>query len=212
MSIFRKTYSVSVSALVVANIVPLLGVLFANWRVFDILALFWLENVVVGFLNIAKMVLARGGNPSNEIKSVFMVIQKLAAIPFFTVHYGGFVAIHGVFLFMGMRELFGDTSTSTDPKWLALTVAGLAVSHGISFFVNYIGRGEFRRTTISMLMGRPYGRVVAMHVTIIFGGFVVMSSGNPVWMVILLILIKVGIDLKAHLSERKKFAATTDAD
>ena len=212
MSTARKSYEVSASALIIANTIPLLGVLFAQWRVFDILAVFWLENVVIGLFNIVKMVCARGDSSSNEIKSVFMVIQKLFAIPFFAVHYGGFVAIHGVFLFKGMREFFGDTSASTDPLWLTLTLVGLAVSHGISFFVNYIGKGEFRRTTISMLMKRPYGRVVVMHVTIILGGFVVMSSGDPVWLLILLIAIKVGVDLRAHLSERKKFAATADAE
>jgi len=60
----------SVIALVLANLVPLAGVFLFHWEVFPLLFLFWLENVVIGILNVAKMLLACGGT-----------MESLATIP-----------------------------------------------------------------------------------------------------------------------------------
>jgi len=38
----------SLAALVIANAIPLVGVLFLGWTVFPLVFLYWLENVVVG--------------------------------------------------------------------------------------------------------------------------------------------------------------------
>src|SRR5208283_509567 len=59
-----------VIALVLANLVPLAGVFLFHWEVFPLLFLFWMENVVVGILNVAKMLFACGG-----------VMESLASLP-----------------------------------------------------------------------------------------------------------------------------------
>ena len=53
--------SPSVIMLVLANLIPLGGVLFFGWQVFPIMFLFWFENVVVGVFHALKMLLAGGG-------------------------------------------------------------------------------------------------------------------------------------------------------
>jgi hypothetical protein len=60
----------SVIALVLANLVPLGGVFLFHWEVFPLLFLFWLENVVIGILNVVKMLLACGGT-----------MESLASLP-----------------------------------------------------------------------------------------------------------------------------------
>ena len=46
---YRLTSSVgAVVALVVANAIPLVGVLFLGWNVWNILVVYWLENGIVG--------------------------------------------------------------------------------------------------------------------------------------------------------------------
>ena len=50
----------AVVALVVANLIPLLGVLFLGWSVWNILIIYWLENGIVGFINVLKMTAATG--------------------------------------------------------------------------------------------------------------------------------------------------------
>ena len=42
----------SLAALVIANAIPLVGVLFLGWTVFPLVLLYWLENVVVGGFNV----------------------------------------------------------------------------------------------------------------------------------------------------------------
>jgi hypothetical protein len=65
----------SVVALVLANLVPLAGVFIFHWEVFPLLFLFWLENVVIGILNVLKMLFASPGfllktqaNPAEQEK------------------------------------------------------------------------------------------------------------------------------------------------
>ena len=58
---YRVTSSIgAVVALVVANLIPLVGVLFFDWNVWMILVVYWLENGVVGFFNVLKMLRAEG--------------------------------------------------------------------------------------------------------------------------------------------------------
>ena len=53
-------FSPSGIALVVTNLLPLAGVFFFGWTVFEVLALYWLENVVIGILNLPKILTASG--------------------------------------------------------------------------------------------------------------------------------------------------------
>jgi hypothetical protein len=85
-------------------------------------------------------------------------------------------------------------------------VLGLAVSRGISFATNYLGKGEYTRVNLPQLMAQPYGRIVVMHLTILGGGFLVMALHSPVAGLLLLVILKTMLDLRGHFSEREKFA------
>jgi hypothetical protein len=59
--LFRRTAtSRSAVALVAANAIPLAGVLLFGWSLWTILVLYWLENGIVGFWTIARILTARG--------------------------------------------------------------------------------------------------------------------------------------------------------
>jgi hypothetical protein len=83
-------------------------------------------------------------------------------------------------------------------------VFALAASHLWSFFVNYLGRGEYRRTVVAVLMAQPYARIVILHVAILLGGFVSMALGSNIGILMLLIVGKTTLDLSLHLHERMK--------
>ncbi|MEX0612785.1 MAG: DUF6498-containing protein [Pirellulales bacterium] len=53
---YVSRYRSSALALIIANGVPLLGVLFWNWDAFEVVALYWAENVVIGAINVLKMI------------------------------------------------------------------------------------------------------------------------------------------------------------
>jgi hypothetical protein len=88
--------------------------------------------------------------------------------------------------------------------WVAVTA--IAGSHLFSFFTNYIGGGEYKRVNLVLLMHRPYGRIVVMHVAIVFGAGLVMWLGSPLPMLLILIVAKAILDLRLHEKERRKLA------
>ena len=202
-----KASPLSAVLLVLANLVPLYGVLAWGWEVFPLLVLFWAENVIVGLLNVARMLAVDPADP-------LLWGAKLFLVPFFCVHYGMFTAGHGIFVLSGMFGGQGYRVQGFNPLGAALDAfrdfglwlpAGvLAASHLFSFFWNYLGRGEFRRAELKALMHKPYTRVILLHVTIIFGGMAAMALGSPLWALVLLVGLKTLIDVVAHLREHRK--------
>lgn len=195
----------SVWALVIANIYPITGVIFFNWEVFPLLLFFWTENLVIGFYTVLKMLTASSENAKTAAK-FFM-------IPFFCFHYGIFTLVHGIFVVAIFGSRLADSgSTDIGSLWQQVINNGLIwgtllllVSHGLSFFQNYIGKNEYKQAEITGLMYQPYGRVVILHVTIIIGGFLTMLLGSPLIGLLLLIILKVFIDIITHLREHKKY-------
>lgn len=195
--------SPTVIVLVLANLIPLYGVLGFGWETFPLLLLFWVENVIIGGFNVLKMLVAA---PQSGVSWV----TKLFLIPFFCVHYGMFTFVHGVFVVGLFGKQFRAGAGFPDAEvfqrliseqhlWIA--VIGLAVSHGFSFVWNYLRRGEYRTASLPALMQQPYGRVVVLHLTILGGGFLMMAMGSPVAGLVLLVVLKIILDLRSHVRE-----------
>ena len=68
---------------------------------------------------------------------------------------------------------------------------------------NFLRGGEYRRVTPAGLMFAPYRRLVALHLTIIFGAMAVTFTGAPVAAVAILVGVKTLIDLGLHLAEHR---------
>jgi hypothetical protein len=108
----------SSSALVAANAVPLGGVLYGGWRVFNVLLLYSLENIVIGAYNVLKM--RRAPCDEEELRRTWDgVSTKRGLIRFFCVHYGGFVVVHLFFVVMLFGVVFADRGTGRrqSMKW-----------------------------------------------------------------------------------------------
>ena len=196
----------SVIVLILANLVPLYGVIFLGWKVFLLMMLFWTENVIIGFFNVLKMLLCKPDQPQ-------VWLGKLAAIPFFCIHYGIFTMVHGVFVFFvfgGWMEggpSFPNLSVIADDIGRFQIIWGilaLFLSHMISFIVNYIGKGEYKKRDLNQLVTEPYTRVVILHITIIVGAFLMAILGGPIGGLILLIALKTLVDVLAHLKQHNK--------
>ncbi len=199
----------SVIVMMLANLVPVFGVLFWHWQVFPLMFLFWSENVIIGVINVLKMLTA---DPDAGV----MWVAKLFMIPFFFFHYGMFTMVHGIFVVAlfggGMKAAAGFPNLET--YWrlirendLGWAILGLALSRIVSFVTNYLWRGEYKRASLQLLMGQPYGRVVVMHVAILGGGFLMLALHSPTLGLLLLVALKIALDLRGHLSERRKLGA-----
>lgn len=228
--------------LIAVNLGLIIGVIAWDWQVFDIVFLYWVENLVIGAVNVLKMIAASPGDDSlaslvdgvstdsnpeqirqiqaslvksgigksgiGKISSVF----KLFLIPFFIIHYGMFCYGHGAFIFSmfsdgSMNNGARDSAVATEllTGGMLLAIGLLASSHLFSFFRNFLGDGEYKRTHAATLMMRPYGRIVALHITIIFGAFLTTALGSPLGLLVILMVLKTLVDLAMHQSERAKF-------
>ena len=132
--------------------------------------------------------------------------------PFFVGHYGVFMAGH--FLFIYYMFVRGIDSSATEgpvleslgdlfvPLWPAFLA--LAVSHGVSFYQNFLKGKEHVGRSVGELMGEPYKRIVILHVTIIFGGWLILLLGSPLPALVLFLVLKTATDQAAHRKEHAR--------
>ena len=280
--LYRRTaVTRSAIALLIANAIPLIGVLFFGWSLITILVLYWLENGIVGFWNVPKIALAQGSivpplpemPPSAARAATFSdeqaeslqtawerarelqaqgltaagsspLLARLNIVPraglavFFLIHYGVFWFVHGIFVFSFLPMFaemrggpLGECPNPIFPEpgefpfpvsqvgecgpgpfgeiaWGAVLIgaAALFLSHGASFLVNYIGNHEYQRTSAARQAAAPYGRVIVLHMTILFGGFVIALLGAPIGALLVLVVAKTILDLGLHRREHARVA------
>ncbi len=53
-------------SLIIANLIPIYGVLFLGWKVFDVVIFYWLETIIIGLFNVIKIYLCQGDAPKNN--------------------------------------------------------------------------------------------------------------------------------------------------
>ncbi|MHC4558887.1 MAG: DUF6498-containing protein [Planctomycetota bacterium] len=215
---------IPVIALLAANTIPLWGVLFLDWDAFFIVLLYWAENLVIGFYNILKIVFVAVPHPLGHLSKLFL-------ISFFTIHYGGFAAVHGFFILMIFSKSEGPPMAgepwpcffvflqmlvnvvrqmySVIPSQMKIAILALFISHGISFVYNYLLKREFVNANPGKLMSSPYSRVVVMHIAILAGGFLVMAVGSPAVLLIALVGLKTIFDVNLHNRTHRKAKAKT---
>lgn len=221
-----RDFSLSIWALIFANAIPIFGALFFSWDIGLILVVYWMENVIVGFYNVIKMWMAKPDFPIAAVakSKASMLPGKVFIICFFIFHFGMFCMVHGVFVYVmsqGVESGFGLSPSShqylvgplmilalpiglASSLWglygfrLLIPVGSVFMSHGISFFENYLGKKEFETRSRSEQMFQPYARIVVLHVAIIVAGVPVMLLGSPMPLLVLLIIGKTIFDITLH--------------
>lgn len=203
------------SAIVAAaiNLIPIIGVLFWGWSAFALIFLYWLENVVIGVRTLASILANGASGTMNGFGALFIG-------GFFLVHYGIFCFVHGTFV-VGLFgsdalqsasafDLVGTARTllTTEPN-LIWGLASIALWQ-VVLFVLFLARGEWRTATPTGLMSEPYPRIVVLHITIIFGGFLLMMLDEPLAGVVMLALVKAAFDVSEALGRAPFRLSTAD--
>jgi hypothetical protein len=191
-----KKYSLSI--LILANIMPILGIIFLDWSLFSIMFFYWLESAVVGIFNIAKIMMINPVQENGNVNSESIKKTRFSVVGFFIFHYGMFMLGHVLFIF----ELFGPSDIKPDIVLIGL--ASLGISHGISFIFNFIKHKEYEKVTIKQQMFAPYRRILVMHLTIFFCGFLISIFGTHIVALVIMVIIKIVIDILSHVKEHDK--------
>jgi len=190
-------FTFSTLVLILANLVPVAGALYLGWDLTSILVIYWAESAVVGFYNFCKIIVI-GGESS------------LFHGTFFIVHFGGFMAIHFMFLHqIFISDMKSSTSVNLEHVLILLSalwpaLAALFISHGVSFFQNFIGHKEYANRTVAMQMREPYQRIVFMQLVLIIGAALTMLIGDSSSVLLLAIVAKIVVDVMAHIRERSR--------
>lgn len=183
------------------------GVLVLDWSVFVVIALFWFENVVIGVINVGKMLIS-----GVRVGAAGSLLALLLAA-FFTVHYGMFTVAHGVFIVMlfGQAELGGPAAgglfdplirmleylVSDRDAWIA--AAGVIALHAVAF-THWFGTARTQLAALPQLMFEPYGRIVVLHVTVIASGLLIGALKAPVAGALFLVALKLAFDITAAMA------------
>ncbi|MBI1252340.1 MAG: hypothetical protein GC189_12815 [Alphaproteobacteria bacterium] len=206
----RSDWRLDALAAALFGAVPVIGVVFWGWSPFALLLLFWVENLMIGVRYAVSMPIA--GIAQHGLADL---IGAAALTAFFCVHYGMFCLGHGAFLISMFSE--ADPAYSVfridsalfdlvDNDNFFIGVAAMAAWQAIQLAL-FITRGEFRRVRLQTMMGEPYGRIILLHLTIIFGGMAVMALGWPPAGVIFLAVLKLAGDVSAIWAARRQSKA-----
>lgn len=222
----------SMGALVLANLVPVGGVIFGGWNAQMIVVLYWMENLVIALWAIPRMAMAtRIGTPTeceetmtlrtkllgwhgreDRIRADIGVntdMRKVVAIPFFCFSFGLFSCVHGAFLhgWVSQRGRWWGVVGS-----MVLPAAALIVSHGVSFVRNYVVGREYESTSLYGEWGRPWPRLILLHLVIIPGMLLSEACGSPVVMLAAIVGFKIALDVKLHVRAHQLFDQTAEQE
>lgn len=173
------------------DLVPIIAIILFQWGPTPLVALYWLENLVIGGYTILRLAGSAVTGLGNLLIALFM-------IPFFTLHYGMFCYGHGIFIKSFSGDAGGGAGYMDVVNWalgsgegMVWFVAVIAASNMVFYLVDFIGKGELRRTNPAAEMFAPYGRIVTLHVAIILGAFLSIATRQPLLGVLVLIVIRV---------------------
>ncbi len=196
---------ISIITLILVNLIPLYGVLFDNWQIFTVVFSYWLQSLVVGMYTILKMMKDQGISESQKVTKddnqllmkQYSRLSNIILIPFFCLHYGGFLLGHLVFI-IGLFPVKNFHITQ-----MIIPSIALVINHGVSYWKNFIGQKEYLYIAPLEQMGTPYIRVFVMHLTVLGGAFMIVLLHLPIFALVLLVLLKTYGDYWSHIVEHK---------
>jgi len=186
--------------LFVVNLLPLVYVLFFDWKVVAVIALYWMENIIVGIINVPKIVTVMVNNK---------VWRDGLMIPVFIGSYGIFALFQGMFVYTlfesgiqvneaGQRAFYLFPWLWEQPLFLSGLV-GLFFHHFASYLIHFIGMKEYKERDMGELMDAAFDRMAALHAVVLFGGFMLDEMGGPMWSLAFLVGFKIYYDLVKHI-------------
>ncbi len=191
MNIKKKTIF-AVLVVGIANLFPLYGVLFLNWKVDHIVALFWIETVVIGCVTVPAlwMVARKGPFAQRMPKQQYVKWLAVGTTGLFFFHFGAWVLGEAAALTWFVAPHFWQVLPLIKIQALAI-----ALSHVLLFLVNYVGKKEYLHRGIIFVSLEPYKRLWMLTIVVILGGFAVQLTKNPLWALVVLVLLKMVVDI-----------------
>jgi len=189
-------------SLIIANLIPVIGVWFLDWSAQEVFLVYCLETIIIGFFTLLKLLITgfirkkdvwqtTGGSAIKQPFWFFML--------FFLMHYGFFVAIQmGLFFGVsGIGDQYGITFFNFFSKWPTLLtyeayimLGVFIVSYGFRLTTEFILNGDYKTSSLGYLMFQPYGRIFVQQVTVILGSMFLSFGAGKIF-ILVFALIKI---------------------
>ncbi|NYE75019.1 DUF6498-containing protein [Microlunatus parietis] len=163
---------------VTMNVLTLVGVMAWGWPAGNVMLLFWIENVIIGMISLVRVVSARG--TATDGSRLTVNGRPVRGTPgryglFFTLHYGIFCLVHGVFTLIVTIKL------GVEPTflWLGFPVIVVAVRYLVELLSTWFGPTGLR-TVVSpqQAMLQPYPRIIVLHLAVLFAFWFTLGGGD----------------------------------
>jgi hypothetical protein len=207
-------------ALIGANLVMLCVAAFRHLGYEFLLAMLWWETVIIGFFNLGRILVVclKIDGFGKYVGFANLHTRLFTAFflgTFFLVKFGGFALGVGLLVLMApaaFTETDGDgLAAALDAAYalgpfLVVPVLALFVSHGLSFFRNFVGRREYRWSSLIKLLFWPYARLGLLMLVILLGFLLARATpqlGQTPVFTVAVILVKLVVDWGTHRFEHR---------
>ena len=186
----------SVVPLLLSNCLTIAWALFEGWRIVDVMLVYWVQSVIIGYFNYHRIMdlqeFSTENFSINKRRPEPTAETKKHVARFFAAHYGTF---HAAYLAFILSSESGEISLSS--IGLIACVIAFIFNHSYSYRFNK-ERDSQRVPNIGTLMFFPYARVVPMHLLI---GMAASLGSDSVTALLIFLLLKTGADVIMHMVE-----------
>lgn len=195
----------SVLLLLVSNIAVIILAVVQKWELSTTLWIYWLQSIIIGFFNFLRILILKNFSVENykinNQPATNSVSTKLFTAFFFAFHYGFFHFIYAFFLMVLIKE-----------QNIAIMSVGLGgavffTDHFFSFLHNKKADEE-SKPNIGKIMFSPYTRIIPMHLIILLGAGLFLTSQNQL-LLIFFLLLKTGVDIISHVRKHDLYRSQT---
>lgn len=163
-----------------------------------VMMMYWMQSVAIGAVNVLRIFALRDCTTSDvtldgELRP--SAGTKLKVAGFFILHYGLFHVVYLVFILAAMSR--GRPVIDWTIVWYCAAL--FAATNIFALVLHWLNETCGRR--LGQVAFAPYGRIVPMHLAIIFGGFVNFHPGATLW---LFQGFKTAADVFTHLVKHRK--------
>ena len=184
---------------------------------FEVVVVYWFEALWVGLYSGLKLLTASlFGDPfENRWVDVGPFTAILLSVYAMAKAGGAFlflIVVTGIALVVaneGLTGMPGNEFVAEQGPLLLKCSLLFVVGHGLSFMINFVALGEFRRARFGTLLWLPFKRALALFVTIV-GALTAIQTWPGILtyttFAMLLIVVKLGWDWFLHSRERHSLA------